>query len=240
MDIKGRKRTYAAHLRPQYLKTEELNPDMTAARNEKGYWGQYALNYDEDAEYVVGTPLRRAIFAKLLEEQRLGKVIEFGCGTGFFTKALARNATHIYATDVSDEMLEVARRRLKDFKNVTVQKNDCENASFPPDSFDTAFLANVIHTIARPLRVLGESRRILREEGLLLITCYTDYGTMWFDKMNLGFRFFQKFGLPPLWYTNYSPAELASLVKYAGFAVAESLLITESRANSVYLKARKI
>lgn len=187
----------------------------------------------------MGAPLRRAVFEKLRSEQGLGNVIEFGCGTGFFTKALAGNATHLFATDLSDEMLEVAKRRLKDLKNVTVQKDDCEDASFPPQCFDTVFLANVIHTIARPQRALGECRRILRENGLILITCYTDYGTTWFERMDLGFRFFQKFGLPPLFYKNYSPDELVSLVEYAGFVVAESRLIVEGRANSVYVKARK-
>ena len=51
---------------------------------------------------------------KLSDESDLGELIEFGCGAGFYTKVLAANASHITATDLSDEMLAMARTQLKD------------------------------------------------------------------------------------------------------------------------------
>jgi 2-polyprenyl-3-methyl-5-hydroxy-6-metoxy-1,4-benzoquinol methylase len=109
------------------------------------YWSRYARTYDESAEYVVGKTLRQAIIKKLLEERDLGEVIEFGCGTGYFTKAVAKNAKRVVATDLSEEMLEMAKQQLKEFLNVTIEKADCEERSFPLESFDTVFMANTCY-----------------------------------------------------------------------------------------------
>jgi ubiquinone/menaquinone biosynthesis C-methylase UbiE len=206
-------------------------------RQEK-YWSQYASTYDEDVEYVVGKTLRQAIVKRLLGECGLGEVIEFGCGAGYFTKAIAENAKHIIATDLSDQMLGLARSQLKDLRNVTVQKDDCERSCFPSGSFDTVFMANLIHTIERPDKALRESHRILRNRGLLLLTCYTDYGTNWFDKMELGLRYFLKFGIPPGYYRNYSPDGLGSLVENNGFEI-EEIEVMGDKARALYLKGRR-
>lgn len=172
---------------------------------EEKYWSKYARSYDEGVEYVVGKTLRQAIVKRLLGERDLGEVIEFGCGTGYFTKVIAKNARNIIATDLSDEMLEVARIHLKDFQNVTIQKANCESTSFPSQRFDTVFMANVIHTIENPYKALQESHRILRDGGLLLITSYTDYGVNWFEKNRI------KPQVPPeVWYATRLLSKLFS------------------------------
>lgn len=208
-----------------------------AEKTEK-YWDRYARNYDEAAEYVVGKALRQMVMERLLGESGLGEVMEFGCGTGFFTKAIAKKARHVTATDLSDEMVEIAKTALIDYRNVIVQKDDCEDSCFPSGKFDTVFMANVIHTVERPDKALGESHRILRDGGLLLVTCYTDYGTNWFDKIELGARYFLKFGIPPGYYRNYSPGELGKLVRVCGFDV-EDIQVIVDKARALYLKGTK-
>ncbi len=204
----------------------------------ESYWSRYARSYDDDAEYVVGQALRRTIAERLRAERGLGDMVEFGCGTGFFTAAAAEHARHVIATDLSEEMLEAARARLKDVGNATVQKEDCENSSFPSLRFDTVLMANVVHTIENPSSALKETHRILKDRGRLLIVSYTDYGTSWFEKFVLGLRYFHKFGLPPDYYRNYSPGELAQLVRNAGFTVKTVDLINDT-AKALYLTAFK-
>lgn len=121
------------------------------------YWGKYARSYDEYAEHVVGKALRQELFKRLSEEHDLGEVVEFGCGTGYFTRAIAENSTHVFATDLSDEILEVARLQLETFPNVTIQKADCEGTSFPSARFDTVIMANVLHVVEAPHKALRES-----------------------------------------------------------------------------------
>ena len=203
------------------------------------YWSRFAQGYDEGVDYIVGTFLQQEIARRLSEERDLGDVIEFGCGTGYFTKAIARNAESVIATDLSDEMVEVAGIRLGAFRNVSVRKADCENASFPSDMFDTVFMANVIHFLRNPSRALQESYRILKRGGLLLLVDYTGYSMKWSEKMKLGVRFVRKCGMPPRHgQTDLSPDELGSLVEGAGFTL-EGIQVIGEKTKALYLRARK-
>ena len=103
---------------------------------------------------------------RVSREGRLGKAVEFGCGTGFFTETLARKADSLVATDLSPRMLELARARVR-APHVTFQAEDCQATTFPPDAFDTAFVGLVIH-FTEPTRTLGEMRRILKPGGTLI------------------------------------------------------------------------
>jgi ubiquinone/menaquinone biosynthesis C-methylase UbiE len=211
----------------------------TKGEKKERYWSRYACTYDDYTDYVVGRNLRQAIVEKLLEEHELGEIVEFGCGTGYYTRAIARRASHVLATDLSDEMLEIAHINLRGLHNVTLQKVDCENSSFPAEKFDTVFMANVIHTIENPLKTLHESHRILKERGLLLIITYTDYGLNWFEKMELSYRYFLTFGAPPTYgLKNFSPQELHCLVADGGFTVGEVQLLGD-KPRALYLKGRK-
>jgi len=203
------------------------------------YWSKFAHGYDEGVDYIVGKAIQQEIVKRLSEEHNLGDVVEFGCGTGYFTKVIAQNAECVIATDLSDEMLEVARTQLKAFQNITIQKADCENVSFPSGKFDTVFMANVIHFIENPFEALQESYRILKDGGLLLLVDYTGYSMKWFEKMKLGIRFVKKCGMPPRYaQTNLSPDEFSFLVEGAGFTLEKIQLIGE-KTKALYLKGRK-
>ena len=203
------------------------------------YWSKFAHGYDEGVDYIVGKAIQQEIVKRLSEEHNLGDVVEFGCGTGYFTKVIAQNAECVIATDLSDEMLEVARTQLKAFQNITIQKADCENVSFPSGKFDTVFMANVIHFIENPFEALQESYRILKDGGLLLLVDYTGYSMKWFEKMKLGIRFIKKCGMPPRYaQANLSPGEFSSLIEGAGFTLEKIQLIGE-KTKALYLKGRK-
>jgi ubiquinone/menaquinone biosynthesis C-methylase UbiE len=207
---------------------------------EERYWSRFAHSYDSDGEYVVGRPILQAIEQRLLEEDGLGDVIEFGCGTGYFTGAIARNASHVMATDLSDEMLDVARTRLSEFENVTVRKADCMNTAFPAERFDSVFMANLVHVVDNPARCLQESHRILRDGGSLIVVDFTGYRMSFSKKMMLVFRYLRKWGLPPRHGRNdVSPDGLVRLVEGAGFRVEDVQLI-EDGSNAVYLKGKKV
>ena len=150
------------------------------------YWSRFADTFDADQAYVVGQAVQQAVVERLSKERDLGKVIELGCGRGYFTKAMAGNATHVLATDLSDEMVEATRTELREFQNVTIQKADCENTAFPPEKFDTVVMVNVVHFVENPDKCLQESYRILKAGGALLLLDYTGYGIKWFEMMKMG------------------------------------------------------
>jgi len=205
----------------------------------RSYWSKWASSYDNDGEYVVGKPILQAIEDRLLEEQLVGVIIEFGCGTGVFTTALAANAKQVLATDLSDEMLNVARSRLAQFQNVTVEKCDCGQTSLPTGRFDCVFMANLVHVIADPSPCLQESYRILKQGGALVVVDFTGHGMRLCDRIKLAVRYVRKWGIPPRHMrNNMSPQELISLAEEAGFRVDNVHLLSRT-ANALYLRASK-
>jgi ubiquinone/menaquinone biosynthesis C-methylase UbiE len=206
---------------------------------EERYWSRFAASYDRDGEYVVGRAILEAIVENLMKERLLGQVIEFGCGTGYFTKAIAENATHVLATDLSHEMLEVAQTELREFGNITIQKADCRRSSFPAETFDTAVLVNLLHVIENRLKCLQETNRILRNRGTLIVVDFTGWRMPLLKKMKLVIRYLRKWGRPPRSEQNdLSPEELIHLVENAGFMI-EGVQLLEDGANALYLKGEK-
>ena len=207
---------------------------MTQRKEE--YWSKFAQSFDDDQEYVAGKSSIQTLIKRLQEERDLHEVLEFGCGAGRFTKAIAKNAKHIIAIDLSDEMLEMARIRLRRYQNVTVQKANCYRTSFQSGRFDTVFMANLIHVIENPHDALRETYRILNNGGTLLIASYTNYGGKESETTKTATRYLERFGMPPPYFKpSLSSDELTSLVAGAGFQVDEVQLIR----TWLYLKGTK-
>lgn len=165
--------------------------------------------------------------------------LELGCGTGYFTRAVVGNARHVIATDLSDEMLEVARTQLSEFPNVTIQKADCASTGFLAGIFDTVLMANLIHVLDDPLPCLRESHRILQRVGRLIVVDFTGYPLALSKEIMLAWRYLRTWGVPPRHGRNdLSPQELARLVERAGFQVQEVQLL-EGGSNALYLRGLK-
>jgi len=195
------------------------------------YWSRFPDSYDRKMEYVVGKELREAIIEELNRLPELGELVELGCGTGIFTEAIAPKAKSMIATDLSDILLAVARKRIGDNRKVKFQKENCMATSFPSEAMDTAFMANLIHVIESPSTLLQECHRIIRKNGSLVIVTFTDHGMKLWDKVGMGLRFVRSWGKPPAHTHSFSPDSLASMMRDAGFAITTSKVIgTKTKA----------
>lgn len=210
---------------------------MKKEKTEK-YWSRFPDTYEKNQEYVVGKELLEEMKKELNALSDLGDVVEFGCGTGLFTETLAQKANQMVVTDLSDELLERAEIRLNHNPKITIQKENCMDTSFHSKSFDSVFMANLIHVVEHPVNALQESHRILKNGGALIIVTYTNYGMNLFETIKLGIRFLKGWGNPPQHVHTFSPEKLASLVENAGFKVEKSKLIGD-KTKAIYLIGKK-
>lgn len=134
---------------------------------QREFWSAVAAKYDDVVDAQIGEGSRAMVRDRLATEGGLGDVAELGCGTGFYTGALAERANHVAATDFSFAMVALARRRVPG-SNVTFTVQDCQRSSFATGAFDTAFMSLVIH-FTEAEKTLGEMRRILKPGGTLII-----------------------------------------------------------------------
>ena len=207
--------------------------------NEESHWGRFANTYDQDGEYVVGREILRQIIGQISECPPLGKAVELGCGTGFFSRAVAGRADHLTATDLSDEMLTVARVRLRGLQNVIVEKADCRCTGLPSGEYDSVVMINLVHVIDEPEQAVREGRRLLRQDGALLIISLTTSSMSLFDKLRMAIRYLGRWGVPPRGGQHgLSAGKLSNLVRENGFEV-ESCRVIGGRSKAVCLRAKK-
>lgn len=202
------------------------------------YWSRFPDTYDRNQEYVVGRELLDQITGELNQLAELGEVVEFGCGTGYFTVAIAEKSKRVLATDLSHSLLEAAMNRLRDHPEVTFQKENCLGTSLAAESCDSVFMANLIHVVASPTKALEESSRILRSGGRLVIVTFTGHGMTLWQKIKMGVRFAKTWGKPHATTRSFSPEEVALMLGQAGFVVEQSKLIG-NRTKALFLVARK-
>jgi ubiquinone/menaquinone biosynthesis C-methylase UbiE len=137
------------------------------ASMQREFWSKLAQKYDRIVDLQIGPMTRSMVLERVAKEDRLGNLVEFGCGTGFYTEVLAGKADSVLATDLSPGMLALAQHRVK-ATNVTFQTEDCQKSSLSDRAFDTAFLSLVIH-FTDPAKTLAEMHRILKPGGALII-----------------------------------------------------------------------
>lgn len=203
------------------------------------YWGRFSGTYDEKVERLVGKELRPAISRLLEREPDPGNVLEIGCGTGYFTRAIALRAGHVTATDVSEDMLAAAKGNLRGRDNVSFKVENADAISFPPETFDTVLAANMLHMLDDPLKALKECRRVLKNGGTLLIINYTDEGMTRAGRIWMLFRFAILFGIPPKKSWPVTEAGLRQQMTAAGFAI-EHMSLLQDGINTFYIRAKKI
>ena len=154
-------------------------------KNKETYWSQFTTEYEEKQSYVAGKEVISLAMEELLKEQRLGSVLELGCGTGLYTEILQKNAENIVATDFSDEMVEIVNKKRGNLENVTFIKADALNLQFDKENFDTVFMANLIHIIGDADKVIKESSRVLRNGGKLIITSFAVDEMSFFNRISV-------------------------------------------------------
>ena len=128
-----------------------------------GGWelSEFLSTGEADVEQMLATA------AELGRPSRRERVLDFGCGVGRLTRALARRFDEAVGVDVSERMLEHARRLNADTPNVAFA-----NAEHPPAGGFDLVIANLVlqHLPSRALARVYMTRLIeaARPDGLVV------------------------------------------------------------------------
>jgi ubiquinone/menaquinone biosynthesis C-methylase UbiE len=217
--------------------------------DQREFWSTVAKKYDQVVDLQIGPLTRSMVRERVAKAGRLGKLAEFGCGTGFYTQVLVGKADSVLATDISPGMLALAKERIK-AANVTFQVEDCQATSFPGEVFETTFISLVIH-FTEPAKTLAEMRRILKPGGMLIISNLDPGALNGVDRVCCLIRILY-YGLtgyrvkPPkgLGKNIMTEKQLCGLLGKSGFEVASTETIKDtSRSSNIrveYIRAVKV
>ena len=90
-------------------------------------------------------------------------VADLGCGTGNASELLAPHVERVVAVDMSDPMLQAAKKRLAGLQNVQFAAGPLERLPLKDDSVDAVVCVLVLHHLDEPGAALREMRRVLRD-----------------------------------------------------------------------------
>jgi 2-polyprenyl-3-methyl-5-hydroxy-6-metoxy-1,4-benzoquinol methylase len=104
------------------------------------------------------------------------KILDIGCGSGEFLAGIDSDRFEKYGLEINLEGVDKCRE-----KNIEVINRDIKNSGFNTGSFDVITMWHVLEHLDKPVDLLLEVRRILKSNGVLVIsTPNTD---------SLGFRY---------------------------------------------------
>ena len=104
-------------------------------------------------------------FRSLFPNLRHKRVLDLGCGFGWHCRyASEMGADHVVGIDISEKMLEVARKQTPQ-ENVEYRHTPIEDAAFPPASFDVVVSSLALHYIASFTETVEKIHTFLRPGG---------------------------------------------------------------------------
>jgi SAM-dependent methyltransferase len=119
----------------------------------------------ETSTGIVALHLKRYEFA--LQWCCAADVLDAGCGVGYGTAFIARQARRVVGVDRDEEAIAVAKARYA-APNATYVQSDVLDLPFADASFDVVCAFETIEHLADPRRFVAEAGRVLRPEGTLL------------------------------------------------------------------------
>ena len=172
----GHTRRLWSLLREQISTTAGADQD---ARRLKGVLARRQTKSEEFFASAAGQwdRLRREVFGRDSALHALPALVDprwivgdLGCGTGETSAALAPFVARTIAVDRSGEMLQAARRRLRDLPNVDVRRGELEALPIDDAELDAALMLLVLHHVPDPAAALGEAARTMKP-GARFVLC---------------------------------------------------------------------
>jgi len=142
-----------------------------------------------------------------------GKLLDFGCGSGWYAHRMAQWGWKVTAMDFSKHAVEQVRRRY----GIPTLMGSLPHPAVGRESLDVITMGQVLEHVHRPHDILAAAKQALRPGGLLVISVP--------NLESWGFRHFRRDWWPldlPRHLLHFSPATLCRLVEGHGLQV-ESL-----------------
>ena len=187
----------------------------------KNFWDRNAKIYDRFMR--KDTTAYEQLYELLRPVVRHKTVLELATGTGLIARRIVDAAAHVEATDASPEMIAEAKRGNHSAKlHFSVQ--DMFRLPYAGQSFDVVVVSNALHIVPHPEQALREIRRVLKDDGVLIVPTFTHAGNSLSGRVR---AFFMKLAGFPL-RSKWTSGEYLAFLRQHGWTVRKSAVLKAS------------
>ncbi|MDP3888804.1 MAG: class I SAM-dependent methyltransferase [bacterium] len=187
--------------------------------------------YKKEQPYLLPRCEKR--LKEIEKRQKPGKVLDVGCGPGFFLEVAQKHGWDVFGVDILEEAITDAYRFLPPSH---LYCGTFEKASFKDRFFDTIVFFEALEHMVDLEATLDKARRILKGGGLMIITVPNQKGVVsrflgryWFDFNRLQHLYF------------FGPKTLKMVLEKSGFKIIfqKNEILYESSLESSLAKLRR-
>ena len=209
----------------------ELDPLWAVLTEPSAQYGRW----DPEAFFRTGTDEIHKVMeeaSRLSYPKRKGVALDFGCGVGRLTRALAGFFEKSYGVDISEAMVTKARELNGDLNNCNfVVSDSADLRTFPDETFDFIYSARVLQHLPSQKAIeqyISEFARVLKSGGLLVFQVPGSMSLRWrlqprrrvyslLRRLGVGKEFlYHKLGVFPMKMTPFPRRAVESLLSRLG------------------------
>lgn len=161
-------------------------------------------------ELEAKKPLFDDLVRRIEQRKRSGRLLDVGSGAGLLERSLDPSRWEFVGVESSRFIAEFGPREL----GTHVLCTTFEAADFPEASFDVIVMKYVLDHMEAPFEALLKARRLLKEDGLLVVADLINIESFCARVFGSGHRL-----IHPMHFTYFSPSTIRAHLKRAGFRV---------------------
>lgn len=174
---------------------------------------QQVSNFEKEFILVMNNARFRKVFNFLRKQEKRGKLLDIGCGTGDFAASLKKLGYDAHGLELEKNAVKLANQK----GVITTQGSFVTGLPYKDKEFDVLFAGEVIeHTIDDDL-FLRECYRILKPNGMLILT--TPNLVSFGNRLLMGLGFLPRFAYQEFHYRIYNLSLLRKKLSNAKFSI---------------------
>jgi 2-polyprenyl-3-methyl-5-hydroxy-6-metoxy-1,4-benzoquinol methylase len=190
-----------------------VNPRISVEANNKYY--EFLLTEDHDFLdkhfFETYSVHKKQIdrYIRIIKKTKFdGRILDIGCGNGFFLTRARESGFQVEGQEISSLFINYCRQNL----DLTVYSGELDSLNLEAGSYDVITMFDVIEHVYLPGKLLKECNRLLKPDGLLVVTTH-DIGNF-FAKL-YGVKWHMIYPIGHVWY--FTRVTLRSLLRKEGF-----------------------